>query len=259
MSFFCYYYYVGFFFSSSFFFATNSLFLTYEKKTSPNRPKSTDDGLVSGIRNVEWDAVELPSQFMENFCYDRKTIDSLAVHHETGERLPDDLFQKILAARTYRAGSQQLRQVNFALTDLFLHAEYDPEAHESTGGVYGGSKDASPLRAITDATTVMPPLDSDRFLAGFSHIFAGGYSAGYFSYLWAEVLSADCFAKFEEAGLDDEGAVEASGRAFADTVLALGGGLAPSDVFARFRGRAPTADALLRHKGLVVAGAAATA
>jgi len=194
---------------------------------------------------------------MENFCYDRKTIDSLAVHHETGEPLPEDLWQKILAARTYRAGSMALRQVNFALTDLFLHAEYSPEAHSATGGVYGEDQ---PLRSITEATTVMPPLDSDRFLAAFSHIFAGGYSAGYFSYLWAEVLSADCFAKFEEAGLDDEKAVEESGRAFADTVLALGGGLAPSDVFARFRGRAPTADALLRHKGLVAAaGATATA
>lgn len=146
--------------------------------------------------------------------------------------------------------TQVLRQVNFALSDLFLHAEYDPAAHAATGGVYGSSK---PLQPITDATTVMAPLDEDRFLAAFSHIFAGGYSAGYFSYLWAEVLSADCFGRFEEEGLDDEAAVKAAGKDFAETVLALGGGLAPAEVFKRFRGRDPTPDALLRHKGLVAA------
>ena len=187
---------------------------------------------------------------MEYWCYDRKTVDTMAVHHETGERLPDELFEKILKARTFRAGSMVLRQVNFALTDLFLHAEYDPAAHAATGGVYGSSE---PLKDITAATTVMKPLPEYRFLAAFTHIFAGGYSAGYFSYLWAEVLSADCFGRFEEAGLDDEAAVKEAGREFAATVLALGGGVAPAEVFRRFRGRDPTPDALLRHKGLVAA------
>lgn len=161
-----------------------------------------------------------------------------------------DFFLSTNDKKTKQKISQVLRQVNFALTDLFLHAEYDPAAHAATGGVYGSSE---PLKSITEATTVMKPLDEDRFLAAFSHIFAGGYSAGYFSYLWAEVLSADCFGRFEEAGLDDEAAVKEAGRAFADTVLALGGGVAPSEVFKRFRGRDPTPDALLRHKGLVAA------
>ena len=156
----------------------------------------------------------------------------------------------MLAARTFRAGSAVLRQVNFALSDLYLHSEYDPAA--TLGGVYGPAR---PLADIEARTSVLAPDPDSRFLCAFSHIFAGGYSAGYYSYAWAEVLSADAFAAFEEAGLDDDAAVQATGQRFADTVLALGGGVAPADVFKAFRGRAPTIDALLRHRGLAAATA----
>ncbi|KAL6770448.1 hypothetical protein ACKKBF_B31305 [Auxenochlorella protothecoides x Auxenochlorella symbiontica] len=203
-----------------------------------------EEGLIAGIRGVEWDAVELPSQFMENWCYDRQTLDGFARHYETGEKLPEDLYQRLLAARTYRSGSMTLRQVHFALLDLDLHTDFVPGQGESIF-----ERD----RKIAEKATVLPPLPEDRFLCGFSHIFAGGYSAGYFSYKWAEVLSADAFAAFEDAGLDDEAAVKETGRRFANTVLALGGGRAPHLVFEDFRGRQPTVDALLRHNNLVTA------
>lgn len=202
--------------------------------------------LVSGINGVEWDAVELPSQFMENFCYHKETVKGFAKHHETGEPLPDDLFDKIIAARNFRAGTMMMRQIHFATTDLALHTDYVP----------GGAETVFDLeRRIAEKTTVLPPMPEDRFLCGFSHIFAGGYSAGYYSYKFAEVLSADAFGAFEEAGLDDADKVQETGRRFRDTVLALGGGRAPLQVFKDFRGREPTSDALLRHSGLVPAAA----
>ncbi|GAB4814977.1 hypothetical protein N2152v2_002023 [Parachlorella kessleri] len=204
------------------------------------------EGLVAGIRGVEWDAVELPSQFMENWCYDRKTLNEFARHYETGEAMPEDLYQRLLAARTYRSGSQSLRQVHFATLDLDLHSRFTPGQGETVF-----DRD----RKVAEKTTVLPPLPEDRFLCGFSHIFAGGYSAGYYSYKWAEVLSADAFAAFEDAGLDDEAAVEATGRRFADTVLALGGGRAPDLVFKDFRGRDPSVEPLLRHNNLTPAAA----
>jgi oligopeptidase A len=203
-----------------------------------------DHPLAAGIRNVEWDAVELPSQFMENWCYHRETLRGLARHFETGAPLPDALFEKILAARTFRAGSDMLRQIYFSATDLALHHGYDPDASESPVDVQ---------RRIAERTTVLPPLPEDRMLCSFTHIFAGGYAAGYYSYKWAEVLSADAFAAFEEAGLDDERAVAATGRRFRDTVLALGGSRHPLDVFREFRGREPRTEALLRHSGLLEA------
>jgi oligopeptidase A len=206
-----------------------------------------DEGLASGIRNVEWDAVELPSQFMENFCYDRATIREVSGHVDTGEPLPDALFEKLDAARTYRAGSDMLRQIYFASTDLALHDEYVPGGDESPFDVQ---------RRIAERTTVIPPLPEDRFLCSFGHIFAGGYAAGYYSYKWAEVLSADAFAAFEEAGLDDERALAATGRRYRDTVLALGGSVAPARVFEAFRGRPPSVEALLRHAGLEAKAAA---
>ena len=202
------------------------------------------EGLVAGIRGVEWDAVELPSQFMENFCYDRATLDQFGIHYKTGEKIPEDLYQKLLAARTYRSGSMTLRQIHFACTDLELHARFTPGQGETIF-----EREAK----MAKKTTVMSPLPSDRFLCGFSHIFAGGYSAGYYSYKWAEVLSADAFSAFEEVGLENEEQVQATGRRFADTVLALGGGLEPLEVFRQFRGREPTVDALLRHNNLAVA------
>ena len=203
-----------------------------------------DYGMASGIRNVEWDAVELASQFMENWCYERDTVVTISAHAETGEPLPDELLERLRAARTYRSGSDMLRQLYFALTDLELHAGFDPE----------GSETAFELqRRVAEATTVMAPLPEDRSLCSFSHIFAGGYAAGYYSYKWAEVLSADAFAAFEEAGLDDPEAIAETGRRYRDTILALGGSRAPMDVFAAFRGREPSPEALLRHSGLVAA------
>ncbi len=196
---------------------------------------------AAGISGVEWDAVELPSQFMENWCYHKPTLIGMTAHFETGEPLPDELFEKICAARTYRAGSGMLRQLLFGLTDLELHTSFDPSGDESPFDVQ---------RRIAKETTVLQPLPEDRFLCAFSHIFAGGYAAGYYSYKWAEVLSADAFAAFEEAGLDNDDAVQTTGRRFRDTVLALGGGRHPMDVFKDFRGREPEIDALLKHSGL---------
>ncbi|MEW6272939.1 MAG: M3 family metallopeptidase [Thermodesulfobacteriota bacterium] len=204
--------------------------------------------LAAGIRNVEWDAVELPSQFMENWCYHRETLLGLTGHVETGARLPEELFRKIAASRTFRAGSDMLRQLYFAMTDLALHHGFDPDGPETPFDVQ---------RRIAEKTTTIPPLPEDRFLCSFTHIFGGGYAAGYYSYKWAEVLSADAFAAFEEAGLDDERALAATGRRFRDTVLALGGSRHPMQVFQQFRGRPPTTEALLRHHGLLPAASAA--
>ena len=200
-----------------------------------------DYALASGIRNIEWDAVELPSQFMENWCYHQETLLGLSKHVETGERLPLELFEKITAARTYRSGSQMLRQLYFSSMDLELHSSRLDGTGEDIFSVQ---------RRIAELTTVMPPLPDDRFLCSFSHIFAGGYAAGYYSYKWAEVLSADAFSAFEEAGLDEPAAVAETGRRFRDTVLSLGGGTPPMEVFEAFRGRAPSSAALLRHSGL---------
>ncbi|MCP4785205.1 MAG: M3 family metallopeptidase [Fuerstiella sp.] len=196
---------------------------------------------VSGISGVEWDAVELPSQFMENWCYHRPTLLGMAIHHETGEVLPDELFEKICKARTYRAASGMLRQVQFGLTDMELHTTFDPDGTESVFDVH---------QRIAEKTSPLPPLAENRFLCAFSHIFAGGYAAGYYSYKWAEVLSADAFSAFEEAGLDDQAAVAATGRRFRDTVLSEGGSRHPMDIYRDFRGREPNTDALLRHCGL---------
>jgi len=202
-----------------------------------------DDGLISGIRGVPWDAVELPSQWAENWCYDKKTMDSMALHYKTGEPIPSDLWEKVLAAKTYRAASRLLRQLQFSVTDLTIHAEGIPE---------GGSPH-DVYKKVAETYLVSPPMEQDRFLCGFSHIFAGGYAAGYFSYKWAEVLSADCFEAFEEVGLDNEDKVRETGARFRDTVLAMGGGRDAAKVFVDFRGRPPRADALLRHEGLVAA------
>ena len=202
---------------------------------------TVDQGLSSGIRNVEWDAVELPSQFMENWCFHRPTLASISGHVETQAPLPDALFGKILAARTFRAGSDMLRQLMLAQTDLLLHHGYDPEGSRTPFDVH---------REVAARTAILPPLTEDRFLCSFTHVFAGGYAAGYYSYKWAEVLSADAFAAFEEAGLDDPAAVAFTGRQFRNTVLALGGSQHPMEVFEAFRGRGPSTEALLRHSGL---------
>jgi oligopeptidase A len=196
-------------------------------------------GFVAGISNVEWDAVELASQFMENWCHHRPTLTGLARHYETGEAMPEELLDKLLQTRTFRAGSNALRQISFALTDLALHTA-DPEGLDPLETAQAIARDILPL----------PPLPEDRFLCSFSHIFAGGYAAGYYSYKWAEVLSADAFGAFEEAGADDPQARRREGLRFRDTILALGGSRHPMDVFRLFRGREPDPQALLRQEGL---------
>src|SRR5690606_12596895 len=197
---------------------------------------------AAGINGIEWDAVELPSQFMENWCYHEPTLMGLSGHWQTGEPLPRELFEKIVAARTFRSGSDTLRQLYFGLTDLALHHDYDPERDGTPFAV---------MRRVAEKATVLPPLPEDRFLCSFSHVFAGGYAAGYYSYKWAEVLSADAFAAFEEAGLEDDAAIRATGRRFRETVLALGGSRHPMEVFEAFRGRRPSSEPLLRHSGLL--------
>jgi oligopeptidase A len=204
--------------------------------TTVERPQA------AGINNVEWDAVELPSQFMENWCYDRATLMGMARHWQSGEPLPEADYQKLLAARTFMGGSATLRQVHFALTDLRLHSQWTPD---------GGQSPEQLRRELARTTTVLEPIAEDAFLCAFSHIFAGGYSAGYYSYKWAEVLSADAFSAFEEVGLDVEDEVVATGRRFRDTVLSLGGSRSPAEIFEAFRGRPPSSEALIRHSGLV--------
>ncbi|MCT0218347.1 M3 family metallopeptidase [Synechococcus sp. CS-1329] len=206
--------------------------------TTVERPQA------AGINHVEWDAVELPSQFMENWCYDRSTLLGMARHWQTAEPLPEAEFAKLLAARTFMGGSATLRQVHFALVDLRLHSVWSPGT---------GLSPEDLRRQIAATTTVLPPIPEDAFLCAFGHIFAGGYSAGYYSYKWAEVLSADAFSAFEEVGLEDEPAVQSTGRRFRDTVLSLGGSRSPAEVFEAFRGRAPSPEALIRHSGLVAA------
>jgi oligopeptidase A len=199
-----------------------------------------DEYEAAGISNVEWDAVELPSQFMENWVYERDVIDQISGHFETGELLPQPLFEKIRAAKNYMSASMMLRQLYFSLLDLELHQKYD------------GSVSVKEIQSrIAQDYTVMAPLEEDAFLCSFTHIFAGGYAAGYYSYKWAEVLSADAFAAFEEAGLSDPDAISSLGKKYRETVLAEGGSRHPLEVYRDFRGRDATIDALLRHSGLL--------
>ncbi|MFK7788949.1 MAG: M3 family metallopeptidase, partial [Phycisphaeraceae bacterium] len=196
---------------------------------------------AAGLSGIEWDAVEICSQFMENWCYDKPTLTGMTEHVETGEALPDDLFDKLIKARTYRAGSALMRQLCLGVTDMTLHTTFDPDGEQSYIDAY---------REVAKGYTPLPPLDQDNFLCSFGHIFAGGYSAGYYSYKWSEVLSADCFGAFEEAGLADDAKVAELGERFRDTFLKRGGGEHPMEVFKAFRGREPETAALLRHNGL---------
>jgi oligopeptidase A len=196
---------------------------------------------AAGINGIEWDAVEVASQFMENWCYHKQTLIGMTEHFETGETLPDELFDRICAARTFRSGSMFIRQLEFGMTDMMLHTEFDPNGETTVFDVH---------QQIAQDLNPLPPLPESRFLCSFNHIFAGGYAAGYYSYKWAEVLSADAFAAFEEVGLENEAAVAGLGRRYRDTILACGGGRDPMKVFHDFRGRAPSTDALLRISGL---------
>jgi oligopeptidase A len=192
---------------------------------------------AAGINGVEWDAVELPSQFMENWCWERNAIDLFAGHHETGEPLPADLFDKLIATRHFQAAMQMVRQLEFSLFDMRLHGEYDPQK---------GARVQDLLDEVRAQVAVVRPPAFNRFQHGFSHIFAGGYAAGYYSYKWAEVLSADAFARFEEEGLFNPDV----GHSFLKNVLEKGGSQPALELFRAFRGREPDIEALLRHSGL---------
>ncbi len=197
---------------------------------------------VTGLQGVEWDAIELPSQFMENFCWEWDVVRHMTRHVDTGEPLPRELFDKMLAAKNFQSGMATVRQVEMGLTDMLIHAEYDT-AHAG---------DAASPQAIHDAVrrevAVTPRAPYDRFLDSFSHVFAGGYAAGYYSYKWAEVLSADAYSLFEEEGVLSP----VAGARFRDEVLARGGSRTALESFVAFRGRPPQLDALLRHNGMVV-------
>ena len=197
---------------------------------------------AAGIESVEWDAVELPSQFMENWTYHEETVMGFAKHFETGESMPKELFDRLLAAKNYRSGSAMLRQIYFGHLDMELHHYFDPNGDESV---------ADAKARVVKESTVVAPLPEDHFECAFGHIFAGGYSAGYYSYKWAEVLSADAFNAFEDAGLDNDEAIREMGRKFRDTVLSQGGSRHPMEVFVDFRGREPSTEALKRHNGLI--------
>lgn len=192
---------------------------------------------VSGINGVAWDAVELPSQFLENWCWEKEAIAMISGHYETGEVLPDSLLEKMLAARNFQSGMQMARQLEFAVFDMRLHAEYDPLATQDIQDL---------LDEIRAQVSVSPVPAYNRFQHGFSHIFAGGYAAGYYSYKWAEVLSADAFSRFEEEGIFSEQV----GLEFQQKILERGGSAEPMDLFVDFRGRKPSVDALLRHAGI---------
>jgi len=192
---------------------------------------------VSGINGVAWDAVELPSQFMENWAWEREALDLISGHFETGEVLPQDLFDKMIAARNFQSAMIMVRQLEFSLFDFRLHLEFNPEQENQVDKI---------LAEVRDQVAVVKPPKFNRFAHSFSHIFAGGYAAGYYSYKWAEVLSADAFSKFEENGIFDR----ATGLAFLESILEQGGSREPMELFIEFRGREPEIDALLRHSGI---------
>jgi oligopeptidase A len=196
---------------------------------------------VSGISGVEWDAVELPSQFMENFCWEWSVLEHMTAHVETGAPLPRALFDKMLAARNFQSGMQTLRQIEFSLFDMLVHTAHDP------------ANDIMPLlQTVRQEVAVLNPPEWSRTPHTFSHIFAGGYAAGYYSYKWAEVLSADAYAAFEEtAGADGTPSVE-TGRRYRKEILEAGGSRPAMESFKAFRGRAPELDALLRHQGMAL-------
>lgn len=199
---------------------------------------------ASGLHNIEWDAVELASQFMENWCYDQATLRGLGRHIDSGDSIPDELLQKIRNSRTFQAGGATLRQLSLGMLDMDLHARFSPD---------GGQTVEDIVARNNQRTRVLPPLPEDHTLCSFSHIFAGGYASGYYSYKWSEVLSADTFEAFCAAGTEDEEAMRDIGRRFRDTILALGGGTDPAVVFRMFMGRDPDPKALLRQEGLISA------
>lgn len=193
---------------------------------------------VSGINGVPWDAVELPSQFMENWCWQPEGIALISKHYQTGEPLPQEMLDKMLAAKNFQSAMQTVRQLEFALFDFRLHQEYNPAQPQSPQAV---------LDEVRATVSVVPAIAENRFQNSFSHIFAGGYAAGYYSYKWAEVLSADAFSRFEEEGVMNT----ETGQRYLNCILEQGGAQEPMALFVAFRGREPQIDALLRHEGLI--------
>ena len=196
---------------------------------------------VSGIHGVEWDAVELPSQFMENYCWEWQVVEDMTGHVDSGAKLPRELFDKMLAAKNFQSGMMAVRQIEFSLFDMLIHSDFDPKAGLTVLDV---------LNDVRQEVAVLTPPAWHRFPNSFSHIFGGGYGAGYFSYKWAEVLSADAYAAFEEAGDPFDATV---GQRFLDEILSVGGSRPALDSFKAFRGREPSVDALLRHSGMITA------
>ncbi len=192
---------------------------------------------VSGINGVPWDAVELPSQFMENWCWQEEALAEISGHYETGEPLPKAMLDKMLAAKNFQSGMMMLRQLEFSLFDFRLHKEFNPEL---------GPKVQATLNDVRRQTAVVIAPEFNRFQHGFAHIFAGGYAAGYYSYKWAEVLSADAFSRFEDEGIFNA----TTGQDFLHNILEMGGSEEPMTLFKRFMGREPSIDALLRHSGI---------
>ena len=199
---------------------------------------TVEESAVAGISGVPWDAVELPSQILENWCWEPEVLDMLARHVDTHERLPADLVKRLRSARTFQSGLQMVRQLEFALFDLRLHATTHLDGDDAVQNL---------LDQVRHEVSVLDTLPFDRFQNSFSHIFAGGYAAGYYSYLWAEVLSADAYSRFEEEGIFDPQA----GQAFLQEVLEKGGVENPLDMFVAFRGRDPGIESFLRHQGLI--------
>jgi len=196
-----------------------------------------DDYSVSGIKGVEWDAVELPSQFMENFCWEWEVLRNMTSHVDSGEQLPRALFDKMVAAKNFQAGMQTVRQIEFSLFDIRLHSEFDP---------HGATTALDLIESVRDEVAVVRPPKWNRFPHNFTHVFSGGYAAGYYSYKWAEVLSADVYSMFEEDGVLSREA----GQRYWQEILAKGGSRSAMESFAAFRGREPNIDALLRHSGM---------
>ena len=196
---------------------------------------------VSGISGVEWDAVELPSQFMENFCWEWDVLQHMTAEAESGQPLPRALFDKMTAAKNFQSGLQTLRQVEFSLFDMHLHDEYDPYGHLTVQEL---------INQVRAQVAVLTPPAFNRFQHSFAHIFAGGYAAGYYSYKWAEVLSADAYSAFEEAAIGGNVISAETGKKFQSEILAVGGSRPALESFKAFRGREPNIDALLRHSGM---------
>ena len=198
---------------------------------------NVDYPAASSMQAVPWDVIELPSQFMENWGWEKQGMDLLSGHYETGQSLDDTLFNKMRAAKNFQSAMYIMRQLEFALFDFKLHVEYDPTVHDQIQQI---------LNKVRQAVAVTPIVPYNRFQHSFTHIFSGGYAAGYYSYLWADVLSADAFSRFKEEGIFNRD----TGRSFLQNILEPGGTEEPLELFKRFRGRAPNIKALLEQNGI---------